>query len=654
MRAARDTSPADVVVGARPAPAGFWQSTLDALPDSIAVLNSAGEIVAVNQAWRLFALEHGAAPPESRWGVGANYFDACEAAASADPSASRVTAALRAIIEGRSEWFESVYSFQDAGGERWFSVRITPFRAGEGRRVVVVHHDITARRRAEQQIWEHAELLNAVDAAVVAFDSDHRITHWSLGAEALHGWSAQEAIGQTAAALGLIVEGPDTAGTLAHGPGGDGSWQGRMRVRDRHGHEIDVFTRGRRLYTGWGEPRGVLTIAVDISSQVATEERLRHAQEFLSSVTSTVPVGLYVLDEAGHLTMMNPKAEQLLGWRSAELLGERVHDFTHPVDPSGVCVHGQDCPILRVVAGGDAVDVEDDGFRRRDGSKLAVSYSVAPFATPSGSRGSIVAFTEISDRKERELRLKRELEALSWAGRINDALREDRFVLHAQPVVELATGRPSQHELLLRMVGEDGELILPGVFLPTAEQHGLSGAIDRWVLRKAVEYARRGLAIEINLSSEALGDPSFLGLVRDLLEQSSADPSKLVFEIKETALIGHEVLARGFVEDVRRLGCSVALDGFGTGYGSFRYLKQLPVSLLKIDQEFVRDLDGPDAHASRHVIEATVGLARGMGQRTVAEGVETEAALEALRELDVDYVQGFLLGRPRPADELLT
>jgi EAL domain-containing protein (putative c-di-GMP-specific phosphodiesterase class I) len=131
------------------------------------------------------------------------------------------------------------------------------------------------------------------------------------------------------------------------------------------------------------------------------------------------------------------------------------------------------------------------------------------------------------------------------------------------------------------------------------------------------------------------------------------DPKLVIFEITETALVRNEGVAQVFIESVRRLGCGVALDDFGTGYGSFRYLKHLPVSLLKIDQEFVRDLEGETSMVNRHVIEATVTLARGMGQKTVAEGIETESTLAIVRELGVDYAQGYLFGRPAPAEQVL-
>lgn len=225
-------------------------------------------------------------------------------------------------------------------------------------------------------------------------------------------------------------------------------------------------------------------------------------------------------------------------------------------------------------------------------------------------------------------------------------------MLYAQPIVDLATGATIQHELLVRMLGAAGEVILPGDFLPVAEQHGLMGEIDRRVFEMAMPYAAAGHRIEINLSAESISEPGLFGFVRDTLATARVEPQMIIFEITETALIHNEGVAQVFIENARRVGCEVALDDFGTGCGSFRYLKHLPVTLLKIDQEFVRDLDDADVEANTHVIKAIVTLARGMGQRTVEEGVETQSSVEILRELGVDYAQGYFFARPAPAEDV--
>ncbi len=228
--------------------------------------------------------------------------------------------------------------------------------------------------------------------------------------------------------------------------------------------------------------------------------------------------------------------------------------------------------------------------------------------------------------------------------RVEEALATESFVLHAQPIVDLRSGRTVRHELLLRMLDPDGTVVLPGEFLPVCEQTALIGEIDWWVIRRAAQLAGDGSPVQANISARSVGDPDVLEHIERCVEQHGVEPGSLVFEITETAVVEDEQAARNFVERLHALGCRVALDDFGTGYGTLTYLKQIPVDHLKLDIEFVRD--AVQSEASRHVITAVVALARDFGLQTVGEGVEDAATLELLRELGVDFAQGYHLARP--------
>ncbi|HEV7942805.1 MAG TPA: EAL domain-containing protein [Solirubrobacteraceae bacterium] len=246
---------------------------------------------------------------------------------------------------------------------------------------------------------------------------------------------------------------------------------------------------------------------------------------------------------------------------------------------------------------------------------------------------------------------------LEWVERIRAALDEDRLVLYAQPVVQTASGLMTQHELLIRMLDEDGSLIEPGAFLPIAERYGLIREIDRWVIERAIAMLGqqrdegRAPVVEINLSGQSLSDPDLADHVGRALSAAEVDPRQLIFEVTETAAIGNMAAAKGCAERLGALGCRFALDDFGAGFGSFYYLKHLPFDFIKIDGEFVRSctVDPTD----RLVVGAVVDLAKGMGKLTVAEFVGDEQTLSVLRELGVDYVQGFHLGRPAPLSDWL-
>ncbi len=208
-----------------------------------------------------------------------------------------------------------------------------------------------------------------------------------------------------------------------------------------------------------------------------------------------------------------------------------------------------------------------------------------------------------------------------------------------------------RYELLLRMRNPDGSLVLPGEFLPAAERSGLITQIDRWVIAEACrllgESQRAGqrLHFEVNLSGPSMGDPQLLQLVeRDL----ALLPHRggLVIEVTETAAIIDVERARSFAERLAVLGVAFALDDFGAGYGSFYYLKHLPFDYLKIDGEFIRGL--VTSHADQVLVQSLVGIASQLGKQTVAEFVEDEPTLDMLRELGVDFAQGYFIGRPAP------
>ena len=239
---------------------------------------------------------------------------------------------------------------------------------------------------------------------------------------------------------------------------------------------------------------------------------------------------------------------------------------------------------------------------------------------------------------------------LTWIDLINGALADDGFVLQAQPILDLRSERVSQHELLLRMDGGNGDLVPPAAFINVAERSGLIGKIDRWVVARSVdivaEHQRQGreLRLEVNLSGGSLGDPELLEAIECRLHDTGVDPCSLIFEITETAAVANVARAKRFAEHLLELGCSFALDDFGAGFGSFYYLKHLPFDFLKIDGEFVAGC----AHdpTDRLVIDAVVTIASGLGKKTIAEFVTDEETCSLLQDLGVDYAQGSHVGMP--------
>jgi diguanylate cyclase (GGDEF)-like protein/PAS domain S-box-containing protein len=238
----------------------------------------------------------------------------------------------------------------------------------------------------------------------------------------------------------------------------------------------------------------------------------------------------------------------------------------------------------------------------------------------------------------------------TWAQRIGKALQHDGFVLLAQPIVDFATGHTSQYELLLRMRDEHGDLVPPGTFLDIAERLGMVQDIDRWVTGQAITFVAQArargeqLVLEVNLSGLSIGDPELLALVSRELARTNVPACSLIFEVTETAAIINIARAEQFAGDLARLGCRFALDDFGAGYGSFYYLKHIPFDFLKIDGEFVKNCS--TSQTDRVLIKAVVDIATGMGKQTIAEFVADEQTTSLVKQLGVNYGQGFHLGRP--------
>jgi EAL domain-containing protein (putative c-di-GMP-specific phosphodiesterase class I) len=210
----------------------------------------------------------------------------------------------------------------------------------------------------------------------------------------------------------------------------------------------------------------------------------------------------------------------------------------------------------------------------------------------------------------------------------------------------------------VRLRDAEGELHLPGTFLPPAERFHMAVAIDRWViehlwerLRAHPAHAAMLTACHINLSGQSLVDDGFMKRLNELVTGSPVPPEKLCFEITETAAISNLPDAQKFLQELRATGCSIALDDFGRGLSSYGYLKSLPVDILKIDGHFVRSI--ADNELDRNIVQSITHMAHLMGMRAVAEFVEDEAILEQVRAIGVEFAQGYAVDHPRPLDDLL-
>jgi diguanylate cyclase (GGDEF)-like protein len=314
------------------------------------------------------------------------------------------------------------------------------------------------------------------------------------------------------------------------------------------------------------------------------------------------------------------------------------------------------------------------GMQGENRMHVSISIGVAPLDTESGELMHSLAAAETAckaakDRGRNRVEtyqvddpsIVRRFTDINIAARLRAAISDDRLLLHAQLIAPFITGegvRP-HYELLLRMIDEDGETLGPDRFLSAANRYQLMPTIDRWVVDKALALlkpqaaflAAKPVGFAINFSGQSLNDDSFGDFLVERLESSGLDPSLFCFELAENATVASIARAETLMRRLRRIGCGVALDDFGTGLSSLSYLRQLPVTTLKIDGSFVRDILKDTR--SESMVQAIAQLARGMGIATVAEYVETDELRHRIAALGVDYGQGFAIGRPTPLQEVL-
>lgn len=245
-----------------------------------------------------------------------------------------------------------------------------------------------------------------------------------------------------------------------------------------------------------------------------------------------------------------------------------------------------------------------------------------------------------------------------WISRINHALEEDRFQLYFQQIMPLDGHGQAfilHGEVLLRMIDKEGDIVSPGNFLPAAERYNMITLIDEWVVDNAIQWLasrREKVLISVNLSGMSLSNKDFLNFVVSKIKQHEINPELLCFEITETAAISHLNTAIYFMTVLKKLGCSFALDDYGSGLSSFSYLTSLPVDHLKIDGAFVIDIDRNPMHYA--MVKSINEVGRVMGIKTIAEFAASDAVIRCLKEIGVDNAQGYAIARPVPLSSLST
>ena len=414
----------------------------------------------------------------------------------------------------------------------------------------------------------------------------------------------------------------------------------QLRIQRPDGDIRTIENHGDIVFDDYGHPVRIVGIAQDITERKRAEGALRQTHEQFQSIIDNSPSVIYAKDRSFCYLFTNREFGRMFQVEPETMIG-KTDETIMPLDVAGRARASD----RRVLEDGEIVQ-EEEVIWRRGGDRTYLTQKF-PLRDSDGDIYAVCGIsTDITERKAREQELRAEVD---WSIRVREAVRESKLVLHAQPILDLETNTVHQEELLVRMRGGRGleDLVMPGEFLPPAEKFGLVQEIDRWVVAEAVKIAKHR-PVEVNLSGKSIGDADLIKLIESHTRSDGVDPANLIFEITETAAAENLDAARDFAWRLRGLGCGFALDDFGTGYGTFAYLKHLPVNYIKIDMEFVRYLaiDPSD----QKIVKSIIAVAQNFGVRTIAEGVEHETTLELLRDLGVNYAQGFLIGEPKPVE----
>ncbi|MDX6584062.1 MAG: hypothetical protein QOI10_3246 [Solirubrobacterales bacterium] len=328
----------------------------------------------------------------------------------------------------------------------------------------------------------------------------------------------------------------------------------------------------------------------------------------------------------GRFLSLNAAWEHVLGWTREELMSRPYIEFVHPDDITRTAAEH-----ARINEIDHELVAFDNRYRTKDGDWRWLRWS----ARTDGETWFAIAF-DITERKRAEDDLRA-------------AINQDRLLAYSQPIIDQRSGIVVQEELLVRLRSNgtpSRKVMQPAEFLPEAERSGLIRNIDLWMTMKALDLAARGRNCEVNLSGATIADAGAMAELAARLGDAGISARRLVFEITETAAFENVDATHDLAEQLGRLGCLIALDDFGTGFGSLTHLRQLPIHMIKIDASFVRGLrDHPE---DRALVRGVTTIARELGMQTVAEGVEDATTFGLLRDIGVDRIQGFLIGRPAP------
>jgi diguanylate cyclase (GGDEF)-like protein/PAS domain S-box-containing protein len=575
--------------------------------------------------------------------------------------------------------------------------------------ILLAIEDITARKRAEEALIEAKELievtLHSIGDAVITTDPEGVVRYLNPVAEKLTGWRAQEAQGQSLHTVFRIIreEDREPVSNLVARCIKEDKVVGLVNhtiLISRNGQEYAIKDSVAPIRSPDGKLLGVVMVFTDITETRRLAKQMAHQashdsltgllnrREFERRLQRTLETArkdriehtLCYLD-LDQFKVINDTCGHVAGDELLCQLASALHDKVRTRDTLarlggdefGVLL--EHCHLEEGMRVANALRDAVQGFRfdwEGKSFRIGVSIGITPITEATESVASVLSQADSAcyaakDRGRNRIHvftledteLVRRSGEMEWVRQINQALEEKRFRLFCQPIAAIEPGRDEKghYEILLRMINEEGTLVLPAEFFPAAERYHLASKLDQWVITTAFDWLHDHphlldhLSVcSINQSGHSLGDAAFLEYLNREFERTGIPGNKICFEITETAAISNFASAGRLIADLKKRGCQFALDDFGSGLCSFAYLRALPVDFLKIDGAFVKDIvDDPIDLA---MVKSINDMGHVLGKRTIAECVENQAILAKVREIGVDYAQGYGISAPRPLDEL--
>lgn len=597
----------------------------------------------------------------------------------------------RAKTERQTVSFEAFY----APLETWFEVRAYPSPAG----LAVYFRDITARRLIQEQLAFQASVLEQINDGVIAVDTEGHITYWNRGAERIYGYSRDEVVGKAVQDVlqyfqVLSEDEPETREVLAT----PGNWRGEITHRTKQGTGITVEANVSVMTDAHERVIGTLSVVRDITTQKRFQHLLQ--RRALHDTLTELPNRLLFLDrlssalerfhqqqapgcavlflDLDNFKVVNDSLGHMVGDRMLISVARRLQACL-PSDATLARFGGDEFIVLveDIASGSEALSVAERLHQALEAPITLQEYSVVTstsigiaLSTPFYSnpedllRDANVAmnlvkkhgggYTLVFDAdmySQARDRLWLEIE-------LRQAIEQEKLIPYYQPIVALTTGQITGFEVLVRWKHPQRGFIPPDLFIPIAEQTGLIGLMDRWMLRVACKQAQVWLneldldstfTICVNVSGKDFLAADLVERVAEALDESGLASHRLKLEITESVTMDYAEAAVSALRRLRELGVQIALDDFGMGYSSLRYLPRFPIQTLKIDRSFVETMDRqPESEAS---VRTIISLAHSLGLNVIAEGIEKPEHLHHLRTMQCTYGQGYLFAPPLKAEQ---